>query len=116
MKIIIHITPEQPPKEILSQLLEAIYHHVPFSTDENLKEYISWCYDEVYLKKGTIHKSRQKELDYILEQEGDKLKEAITERIMRGYESTHVVGGKRTRMWDLSMLKKKARPKKGKRK
>lgn len=112
METIVYAPTIEKDKEILSQLLAAISNHIPYSPDEVLKEYITWCYEVVFCNKdGKIGKVKQKELDYLLEQTGDKLRESIYERYQRGFEGV-AVGSKRTIMRDITMLKKKARPRK----
>ena len=89
-------TEEDSKKRILSALIEEIWGHIFYASDWALKDYMTWCYDRLYRnKEGILHKSRKKERDYILKQEGEELKNCIIERYQRGFEG-HVVGGKRT--------------------
>ncbi len=108
----IYVDKEEKPKEILSHLIEAILHHVPYASEESLKEYIKGCYDDVYRKNGKLHKSREKELDYVLKQTGLALRMCFYERYQRGFESATVVGSKRLREVDVSTMRKAGRPKK----
>ena len=112
MNTVIYGPAVEKDKEILSELIVAVFHHIPYSPDGVLKDYMTWCYDAVFNKTGVICKAKQKELDYLLEQEGDKLRTCIYERYQRGYENAVVTGGKRTIMRDITMLKKKSKPKK----
>ena len=102
----------EKPKEILSHMIECVLHHVPYASEDSLKEFIKGCSDDVYRKDGKLHKSREKELEYVLKQTGLALRMCFYERFQRGFESTTVVGSKRLREVDVSMMKAKGRPKK----
>jgi hypothetical protein len=100
-------------KEVMSEMLEIIIAHLQFSPDTSIKEFVAGCYEDIYKKEGKpMHKSREKELEYLLKQDGAKLREGVVERYLRGFEETRAVGMKRTREMDTSMMKAKGRPKK----
>ena len=112
MKYQIYVDKNDKPKEILSRLIEAILHHVPYASEDSLKEYIKGCYEDIYRKNGKMHKSREKELEYVLKQTGLALRMCFYERYQRGFETAAIVGMKRTQERDTSMMKTKGRPKK----
>jgi hypothetical protein len=105
-------------REVLSEMLEVTIQHLAWSPDDALKDFVAECYDEIYGKtdektqKRVMHKSRLSELDYIRKLVGKDLRDAILERYLRGYESCRVVGGKRLREVDVSMMKTKGKPRK----
>ena len=108
----IHISKDDKPKEILSHMIECVLHHVPYASEEALKDFIKGCYDDVYRKDGKMHKSREKELEYVLKQTGLALRMCFYERYQRGFETAAIVGMKGTQERDTSMMKAKGRPRK----